>query len=140
METLEGSEINSFHEKPNKKLAEKFLSDNKYSWNSGMFVFKAKVIIKELEKYQPKIIKCCKEGIKGLKNDLDFQRIDEKFLKKCPSISIDKAVMEKTNIGSVVPLDSKWSDVGSWLSLWEHEDKNENNNLIQGKVYLKKCS
>ena len=68
--------------------------------------------------------------------DLDFLRLNEEF-GRCPSVSIDNAVMERTKIGSVVPLDASWSDIGSLKSLWEYEDKNAQGNLIQGNVLLK---
>ena len=137
LKTLEGSEIKRFIEKPEKKLAESYLKDNRYSWNSGMFVFKSSVILKELEIYAPEIIESCKNSLNNYVNDLDFIRLNEMEFSKCPSVSIDVAVMEKTKIGTVVPLDAKWSDIGSFKSLWEYEDKSDKGNLIQGNVFLK---
>ena len=102
-----------------------------------MFVFKANNFLSELRKFAPTVLNSCEDSINGEVKDLDFQRLDEKAFKKCPSISIDVAVMEKTNIGSVVPLDAKWSDVGNWKSLWEYEEKNKDGNLIKGKVIVK---
>ena len=58
-------------------------------------------------------------------------------MEHCPSISIDVAILEKTKLGSVVPLDAKWSDIGSWGSLWENQEKDKEGNLSQGKVLLK---
>jgi len=138
LETLEGSEIKRFIEKPEKQIAERFVKDKRYSWNSGMFVFKASAIIKELENHAPEIVKHCKNALNNFVNDLDFIRVNENEFSKCPSVSIDVAVMEKTKIGSVVPLDAKWSDIGSLKSLWEYEEKNDQGNLIQGNVLLKK--
>ena len=135
--TISGSEIKRFIEKPEKKIAESYLKDNRYSWNSGMFVFKASVILKELEIYAPKIIECCRNSLNNYVNDLDFIRLDKKEFSKCPSVSIDVAVMEKTKIGTVIPLAAKWSDIGSFESLWEYEEKNDQGNLIQGNVFLK---
>ena len=137
VQTLEGCEIKRFIEKPQKSVAEKFLKDTRYSWNSGMFVFKARVIINELEKYAPQIVKCCRDSMNNIVNDLDFSRLNEETFASCPSVSIDVAVMEKTKIGAVVPLDACWSDIGSLKSLWEYEDKNAQGNLIQGNVLLK---
>ena len=137
IEKCEGSDIKKFVEKPDRETAEKFILDKRYSWNSGMFVFKANNFLSELKKYAPSVLDSCKDSIKKEVKDLDFQRIDEKAFKKCSSISIDVAVMEKTNIGSVVPLKAKWSDVGNWKSLWEYEEKNNDGNLIKGKVILK---
>ena len=137
LKTLQGEIINKFLEKPNKKLAQKFLNDKRYSWNSGMFVFKANVIISELKKLAPKVYSHCESAIKKSTKDLDFQRLDEKAMEKCPSISIDVAIMEKTKLGSVVPLDAQWSDIGTWSSFWESQRKDTEGNLSKGKVLLR---
>ena len=131
------SEIVDFLEKPSKKLAEEYIKDKRYSWNSGMFVFKAKNIIEELERYQPEILKYCKQSIESAKRDLDFIRISEEFFSDCKSISFDVAVMEKTKNGTVVPLEADWSDIGNWKSLWEFQDKNEFGNISKGNVILR---
>ena len=134
---ITSSRIKRFIEKPNKELAQKFLKSEKFTWNSGMFIFKTNTILGELEKYAPKVLKHCKESIKKSKHDLDFVRIDGKSFSKCPNIPIDIAVMEKTNSGLVISLDAGWSDIGSWQSLWENEKKDSNGNVIQGKVFNK---
>ncbi len=138
-ETLEGCNIRRFIEKPTLEKAESFFLDKRYSWNSGMFAFKASTIINEIKKYHPEIYSSCFKAIDSYKEDLDFKRIDERFFSQCPSISIDFAVMEKTEIGSVVPLNTKWTDIGNWKSLWEYEKKNQDGNVIEGKVVLKKA-
>ncbi len=134
--TAEGSDIKSFIEKPTLPRAEEFLLDERYSWNSGMFVFKSSTIISEIKKFNPEIIKCCEKAFESSREDLDFKRIEEKNFFNCPSYSIDVAVMEKTKIGSVVPLNIEWTDIGSWKSLWEYEKKNEKGNVVEGKVFL----
>ena len=128
-------EIEKFIEKPNLKLAQKLIKNDRYTWNSGMFLFKASTIIEELKKYKPEVIRACKEAIKQEYNDLDFQRINKVAFKKCPSISIDVAVMEKTKNGVVFPLDVGWNDIGSWKSLWQHEKKDREQNVKSGEVY-----
>ena len=135
--TLKGEDINKFHEKPDKEIAKKFLRDKRYSWNSGMFVFSAKTIIEELQKLAPEIYYSCKSAISNATRDLFFQRIDKKAMANCPSISIDVAIMEKTKLGSVVPLDAEWCDIGSWNSLWESQKKDSDGNILQGNVLLK---
>ena len=137
-ETSEGLDIKRFIEKPNRSLAEKFVLDKKYSWNSGIFVFNANTIISEMEKFFPEINNCCRKAWESMQDDLDFQRIDKKVFTDCPSCSVDVAVMEKTKIGSVVPLNIKWSDIGNWKSLWEYETKNKEGNVIEGRVILNK--
>ena len=81
-------------------------------------MFKAKTIIKEIKKLCPDIYRVCEETFIKSKKDLDFQRLDEESFKNCPNISIDNAVMEKTNKAIVIPLDAQWSDIGSWKSVW----------------------
>ena len=134
--TAEGCEIKSFIEKPTLSLAKEFLLDEKYTWNSGMFVFKASTIISEIKKFNPEIIKCCEKALEYSNEDLDFKRIEDKVFLECPSYSIDVAVMEKTKIGSVVPLNIKWTDIGNWKSLWEYKKKNEQGNVVEGRVFL----
>ena len=132
----QGFQIERFIEKPNKEIAEQLIKDDLYTWNSGMFVFKAKVILKEIETYNPKIIEICKKSIANNSIDLDFQRIDKSYFNDCPSISIDNAVMEKTKIGKVVPLEANWSDLGGWNSIWEANKKDENGNYKSGNIML----
>lgn len=110
-------EVKKFHEKPNIELATQFLKDGSYYWNAGIFVFKAKEMIRHFQKYQPQIW----QPFEILKKDLS--NIDEVF-KKIPSISIDFAIMEKLSGQelSCIPFDPGWSDVGSWdavVDVWE---------------------
>lgn len=132
-----GENIKRFLEKPNKKLAEQLIKDRRYTWNSGIFLFKAKSIIKELEKYAPEINLYCKESLKNSQQDLDFQRVDKESFKKCPNVPIDISVMEKTNLGTVLPLDVGWSDIGSWESVWKLSEKDSKGNHCTGKVITK---
>ena len=68
--------------------------------------------------------------------DLDFLRVDEETFKKCPNKPIDIAVMEKTNLGSVFSLNAGWDDIGSWKSVWENSQKDEDGNSTKGKVII----
>ena len=133
---VKGFDIESFIEKPDIKTAQKLIKDNRYTWNSGMFMFKAKEIIKEINKFSPEILVCCKEAISKSKLDLDFQRLDKASFERCNDISIDVAVMEKTSRGIVIPLDAGWSDIGSWESVWETSNKDLEGNYTEGKVIL----
>lgn len=131
------SKIKRFIEKPNQETANKFLKDDQYTWNSGIFLFKATKIIDELKKYQPRIIDLCRKAIEESSKDLYFQRVKNDFFMKCPNISIDNAVMEKTKSGVVIPLDAGWNDLGSWKAVWEDSTNDDNKNNIKGKTYLK---
>ena len=136
-DAIKGQKILEFTEKPNLEDAKKFIEDERYTWNSGIFMFKARTIIEELKKYSPKIYSCCKDSIKKSKIDLDFQRLDFDSFKECPNVAIDICVMEKTNKGIVLQLDSDWSDVGSWEALWDISHKNSDNNMLKGKIVTK---
>ena len=129
--------IDTFIEKPNKDLAKKFIKEKKYTWNSGIFLFKKSLIINQIKTFTPEILSICKDSLNEDLFDLDFQRLKKESFKKCPSISIDKAVMERTNLGTVFLLDAGWNDIGSWNSLWDKSPKDKNGNSSIGRVITK---
>lgn len=131
-----GKSIKRFIEKPDLKTAKSFLKDKSFTWNSGIFIFRAKSILKEIKTLAPEILDYCQKSISDSQLDLEFQRIDKKYFFKCPNISIDIAIMEKTKKGIVLPLDAGWSDIGSWKSVWEKSKKDNNENFISGKVLV----
>ena len=124
--------IEKFIEKPNKKQAVELIKDKRFSWNSGIYMAKASTIIEEISKFHPEIISFCRDSLDNKVIDLDFKRIEKKSFEKCPNISIDKAIMEKTALGMVLPLNADWSDIGNWKSYWENTDKDENGNILIG--------
>ncbi|MEE3239376.1 MAG: mannose-1-phosphate guanylyltransferase/mannose-6-phosphate isomerase [Pseudomonadota bacterium] len=130
------SKVKAFFEKPNLKTAEAYVTSGDYYWNSGMFMFKTSTLITELERFQPEIINACRESLAKGQQCLDFIRLDEHTFKSCKAISIDYAVMEKTDKAVVVPLDAGWNDVGSWSSLWECAEQDSDNNVMQGDVMI----
>ena len=134
------NKVDFFTEKPNKETAELFLNDQKYSWNSGMFVFKATVILDEIKKFAPEVYNNCKNCLEVSKKDLDFIRLEEKSFKKCDNVSIDISVFEKTKKAFVIPLDCGWDDVGSWESLWRISEKDLNGNTLNGRVLVQDTS
>ena len=139
-DTSEYYNIISFTEKPNQKNAKKYLDSGNYLWNSGIFLFRASVYLRELEKFEPEIYTACKKSSKSVNIDSDFVRLDNNHFRKCPSKSIDYAVMEKTNDAVVVPFNGIWSDIGTWDNLWKVKPKDTNNNVIEGDVILDKVS
>ena len=126
--------VAAFVEKPNLQTAREYLASGDYYWNSGMFAFKAGVFLSELEKFNPQMLKVCREAFANAKTDLDFVRLDKVIFSGCPADSIDYAVMEKTELAAVIPLDAGWNDVGSWSALWEVTDKDLAGNAIKGDV------
>ena len=126
--------IARFIEKPDRTTAEQFLSTGRFTWNSGMFLFRASAMLAELERLVPEVVSCCRAALEQDTADLDFLRLEREAFAKCPNVAIDVAVMEQTTLGSVLPLDAGWSDVGSWSALWETSDRDENGNVLQGRV------
>ena len=133
---IEAHKIYKFIEKPDLETAKTFIQNKCFTWNSGMFMFKAKNILQEIKIYSPEVLKYCQESINKKTLDLDFERINSKDFRSCPNISIDFAVMEKTQKGYVLPLDVGWSDIGSWQAVWENSIKDKNGNFCVGKTLL----
>lgn len=126
--------IAAFVEKPDLETAEQYLAAGDYCWNSGMFMFKASAVLEELGKYVPEILEACKAAIDNGNEDLDFFRLDKDAFENCPEDSIDYALMERTDKGSMIPLAAGWNDLGSWDALWQAGEKAENGNVLRGDV------
>jgi mannose-1-phosphate guanylyltransferase / mannose-6-phosphate isomerase len=126
--------VSAFVEKPDLATAKNYLKSGDYLWNSGMFAFTAGNFLKELEKFNPKMLAVCKQALSAAKTDLDFIRLDKAIFSTCPADSIDYAVMEKTDKAVVIPLAAGWNDVGSWSALWDVTEKDAFGNAISGDV------
>ena len=124
--------IAQFVEKPTREAAERFLAEGGYYWNSGMFLFRGKSYLAELERLAPDILAGCREALATSRHDLNFLRLGDAFA-KLPSFSIDNVVMERT-AASVVPADIGWSNVGSWSSLWSIGSRDDAGNVLIGNV------
>ncbi|MGA2860929.1 MAG: mannose-1-phosphate guanylyltransferase/mannose-6-phosphate isomerase [Steroidobacteraceae bacterium] len=128
--------IAEFVEKPELTRAQAFLATGEYYWNSGMFLFRARRYLEELEKFSPDIAAVCGNSFAGAVRDLDFTRIDPGTFRDCRSESIDYAVMEKTADAVVVPLEAGWSDVGTWTSLHAACEHDAQGNALFGDVMV----
>jgi mannose-1-phosphate guanylyltransferase/mannose-6-phosphate isomerase len=126
--------VEQFVEKPNLQTSHSYLSQGNYLWNSGMFMFKAKALVEQLSVTSPDIVKAVSSAIKKATKDLDFIRLEEQSFSLSPDNSIDYALLEKSDNVFVVPLDAGWSDLGSWSSLHDIGNKDQNNNVISGDV------
>ena len=122
--------LKRFVEKPDLATAKKYIKAGNFFWNSGMFAFKASVILAEFKSHQPELLKRMESVFKV---DKPIARKDYDLL---TDISIDYAIMEKTEKGVVLPSDFGWSDIGSWKSLYDFLKKDANNNVIDGDVIL----
>lgn len=140
-EAIEGAfRVAEFVEKPELTLAEKYVNDGSYLWNSGMFMFKASRYLDELKQFRPDILEACELAVNNAKRDADFLRPDENAFNRCPSESIDYAVMESTSSALVVPVQCGWSDVGSWSALWDISEKSVDGNAVFGDVITEDTS
>lgn len=128
--------VKRFAEKPDAVTAAAYVASGDYLWNSGMFVFRADVMLAEMERHEPGLVAACRAALAGAKRDLDFVRLDKAAFQTAKSISIDYAVMERTDKAAVVPCDIGWSDVGAWSALWSLQTRDGNGNVIQGDVLV----
>ncbi|WP_345766391.1 MULTISPECIES: sugar phosphate nucleotidyltransferase [Chryseobacterium] len=129
----EGKDVLSFREKPNTETAQEFLERGTFLWNSGMFCFKAGVLLDELKNYQPELFEKCNYAWQISENHC--LNIDASL--KIPSISIDYAVMERSKKIKVVPAHFRWNDLGSFESLYDYlrstgHPVDENGNMLIG--------
>lgn len=133
-------QLKSFREKPNLKTAIDYIRQGGFTWNSGMFLWSVETIVKELRQHTPDIAKIMDEIQTALFTDKEQEVVDEKF-PQCEKISIDYAVMEKTDKAYVMPADFGWSDVGTWGSLHQLSNHDEQNNVVVGgQVKLVECN
>ncbi|MCC7252680.1 mannose-1-phosphate guanylyltransferase/mannose-6-phosphate isomerase [Hyphomicrobium sp.] len=124
--------VDGFFEKPDAETARKHVADGRYLWNSGIFVFRADTVLDELARHEPALLAAARAALQGASDDLGFLRLDAEAFARAPAISIDYAVMEKTEKAAVLPLSIGWSDLGSWGSLWDAAPRNAEGNFLQG--------
>jgi mannose-1-phosphate guanylyltransferase len=129
--------IARFVEKPDRATADQFLASGRFTWNSGMFLFRASTILAEMERFCPEVLSFCRSALEHDSADLEFLRLEREAFASCPNVALDVAVMEKTDRGSVLPLAAGWSDVGSWSALWETSDHDSQGNVKRGRVISK---
>jgi mannose-1-phosphate guanylyltransferase/mannose-6-phosphate isomerase len=132
--------VESFEEKPDQITANQYLEKGNYLWNSGMFVLDPHVLLKELSIYSNDILNLISLSVTNAKKDMDFIRLEAQSFIKCPNISIDYAIMEKSHKIVAVPLDAGWNDIGSWQSLHDEGARDKKGNVTKGDVYLKDTS
>jgi mannose-1-phosphate guanylyltransferase/mannose-6-phosphate isomerase len=120
-----------FKEKPDAEEAGRLVAEGSHLWNSGMFVFTANRFLEEARMHSPDLV----DGVVAALPPEHRGRIRlEASFAGVTSISIDHAVMEKTDAAVVIPIDVGWSDIGSWLSLWELTEHDEMGNVLVGEV------
>jgi mannose-1-phosphate guanylyltransferase/mannose-1-phosphate guanylyltransferase/mannose-6-phosphate isomerase len=126
--------VSSFVEKPQLDVAQKYLASQRFLWNGGIFLLPATEFLAEVERLAPDILEAAGAAFRNAERDLDFLRLEPDAFGRSPSVSIDYAVMEKTDRATVVPASFGWTDVGSWSSLWEIGEKDAGGNVLVGDV------
>ncbi|OUV69968.1 MAG: mannose-1-phosphate guanylyltransferase [Flavobacteriales bacterium TMED123] len=127
--------VKTFTEKPDQELALQFLDSGDFLWNSGIFIWNAEKIIKSFKKHLPDIHDIFEEGKHSFNTKKESSYIDSAF-PRCKNISIDYGIMENSENVYVLPADFGWSDLGTWGSLYTHQELDNNRNTVQGKNVL----
>lgn len=124
-----GFKVKEFVEKPDIETAEKYIAAKTYFWNSGIFMFKASTMIEEIKKLTPEIYKTMEEFDFSKSDKIEYNLFD-----RMPNISIDYAIMEKSDKIALVKLESDWNDLGSWQSIYDVSKKDSHDNVMIGHV------
>ncbi len=136
--------VEGFTEKPNRETAENYLKEGGYFWNSGMFVWKASVLLEAIKKYLPDVDEVLKTILETHQQGVSLQESVDKVFEKMPNISIDYGVLEKVvakeNKLLVLPCDIQWNDVGSWDAVHEISPQDEHGNVTQGNAFALDCN
>lgn len=126
--------VAAFVEKPDLATAETYLLGGEHLWNSGIFLLPAATFIAELSRYEPELVGHANEALKRASRDENFIWLDSQAFDHCRSVSIDYAVMERTDRLAVLPADFDWTDVGSWSTVAGIAKCDENDNTLLGEV------
>lgn len=131
--------VSAFHEKPDRETAQRFVASGKYFWNSGMFVWRASAILREIEVALPQLATTLAAIQEEARSGGSLESAIRRHFASAPSISIDHGVLEKCAHLFMVPGNFGWSDVGSWDAVYEVADKDEQRNAMQGNVLAIGC-
>ncbi len=134
------TKVKTFTEKPDRELAQVFVSSGEFLWNSGIFIWSCRSIMEAYSKYLPEVDSVFAEGADYFGTSYESNYIERAF-GSCKSISVDYGIMEKADNVYVYSADFGWSDIGTWGSLFEHAAKDDRNNTVSGgKVVVKNVS
>jgi mannose-1-phosphate guanylyltransferase/mannose-6-phosphate isomerase len=128
-----------FVEKPDKPTAESYISQRDYYWNAGMFLFSPAAMIDEFRAHAPTLLENAERSYRESSPSQHMVSLSARTFSACDSISIDYAIMEKSARVAVVPVSFEWNDLGTWASMWETAQKDEDGNAIQGPVTAVDC-
>jgi mannose-1-phosphate guanylyltransferase / mannose-6-phosphate isomerase len=127
--------VERFVEKPDAAGAERLIVEGAL-WNSGYFLFRADVMLAEMEAHAPEVLEAARAALANAITDLDFVRLEAVSFARAPKTSIDYAVMERTTRAGVLPVSFAWSDVGTWDAVWGVLERDAQGNALRGRVEL----
>jgi mannose-1-phosphate guanylyltransferase/mannose-6-phosphate isomerase len=128
-------DVEAFIEKPDATLAIELLASGDHLWNSGIFLFGAATYLAELERYEPEVARLADRAYKDARHDQQLLWLGKDAFTECPSISVDYAVLERTDLATVISVDDLgWSDIGSWSALHDIAVQDEQHNAFIGDV------
>jgi mannose-1-phosphate guanylyltransferase/mannose-6-phosphate isomerase len=119
LDLAEAFVLKMFVEKPNANRAREFLTSGRYAWNSGMFAMQVGSFLGELKLHAPDVFASTEQAVLLAEHENGFTRLNRASLERCPDVSVDRAVFEKTQSAALVPFDGQWSDLGSWSAVAE---------------------
>jgi len=140
MSTPEALAVRRFVEKPDQDRAEAMLSEGRFLWNAGIFLFRVRDIIAAFDTLAPEMMGPCGEAVAKAAPDLGFLRLDEAAYEAAPEDSIDYAIMEKAQSVAAVPVDCGWSDLGAWDAVWREMTPDEAGVATAGDVTQIDCA
>lgn len=140
-EMLSGAayDVAEFVEKPSVVVAQQYCDAGQHYWNAGMFLLSAKQYLTELEALTPGVVEHCREAVNKAEREGDIISLESLSFSNALDISIDKAVMEKTQKVVMAVLSSDWRDAGSWKSLYDQEEKDVHDNVVLGQAVLEEA-
>lgn len=127
-----GFEVEQFVEKPDLASAQVYMDSGQYLWNSGMFVMQPSTLLQQAAIHCANLLHQCQQVVEDATNDLDFVRLPAESFIQCEDISLDYAIMERTDKAVVVPVNCGWSDVGDLNALWQTNAKDADGNVLSG--------
>jgi mannose-1-phosphate guanylyltransferase/mannose-6-phosphate isomerase len=140
-EPLEGGyRVERFVEKPDLAAARGFLADGGYSWNGGIFAFRAGQFLAELARHRPNLAAAAVRSVSGGSGDGNRFHPDAAAFAAVEPESVDYAVMEETDRAAMVPASMGWSDIGNWAALRDATDRDDDGNSVRGRAELVDCS
>jgi mannose-1-phosphate guanylyltransferase/mannose-6-phosphate isomerase len=125
-----------FAEKPDLATAQAYVADGRHLWNAGIFLFSPRVLLAEMERFAPEVVAATDLALARAQRDGATIALDADAFGRCPSISIDYAVMEKTDRAAVTPIGVDWADIGSWSELWRLGPRDGQGNFLKGDALV----